>query len=415
MDTNQKENDFIIQNGKLSPAALKRKTELENNPASRTDHMAYLPDMEQISSDIRDKVLAAMNAYKPDKYTARDVLAALSHDRCSIEDFKALLSPAAEPFLEKMAQRAERETRNHFGNSTYIFTPLYIANYCENYCVYCGFNCSNKIKRGKLSMEEIEAEYQTISETGLREILLLTGESKTASPVEYIADAVRLAKKYFSTIGIEVYPMNSDEYALIKEAGADFVSVYQETYNTAKYEEVHLRGAKRIFPYRFNAQERALMGGMRGVAFGSLLGLSNFRKDAYAAGLHAYMIQKKYPWAEISYSLPRLRPYINNAENNPNDVHETQLLQVMLAYRIFMPYAGITISTRERAGFRDNVVGLAATKISAGVKVGIGGHGDNEQKGDEQFEISDPRSVDEVRRSLFDKGLQPVFTDYVRV
>lgn len=264
-------------------------------------------------------------------------------------------------------------------------------------------------------MEEIEAEYKTISETGLREILLLTGESKTASPVEYIADAVRLAKKYFSTIGIEVYPMNSDEYALIKEAGADFVNVYQETYNTVKYEEVHLRGAKRIFPYRFNAQERALMGGMRGVAFGSLLGLSDFRKDAYAAGLHAYLIQKKYPWAEISYSLPRLRPYINNAENNPNDVHETQLLQVMLAYRIFMPYAGITISTRERAGFRDNVVGLAATKISAGVKVGIGGHGENEQKGDEQFEISDPRSVDEVRKALFDKGLQPVFTDYVRV
>ena len=157
------------------------------------------------------------------------------------------------------------------------------------------------------------------------------------------------------------------------------------------------------------------MGGMRGVAFGSLLGLSDFRKDAYAAGLHAFFIQKKYPWAEISYSLPRLRPYINNADNNPNDVHETQLLQVMLAYRIFMPYAGITISTRERAGFRDNVAGLAATKISAGVKVGIGGHGDNEQKGDEQFEISDPRSVDEVRKALLDKGLQPVFTDYVRV
>ena len=146
MDTNQKENDFIIQNGKLSPAALKRKTELENNPASRTDHMAYLPDMEQISSDIRDKVLAAMNAYEPDKYTARDVLAALSHD------------PAAEPFLEKMAQRAERETRNHFGNSTYIFTPLYIANYCENYCVYCGFNCytiftENSFPWKKLSMK----------------------------------------------------------------------------------------------------------------------------------------------------------------------------------------------------------------------------------------------------------------------
>ena len=380
-----------------------------------TNHMEYQEGMEQIDHSIMNKVLEMTDKYDYSKYTAWDVRNVLSKDSIDINDLAVLLSPAAEPMLEQMAQRAKTETAKHFGNTVCMFTPLYIANYCENYCVYCGFNCSNKIKRGKLSMEEIEAEYQTISETGLREILLLTGESKTASPVEYIADAVRLAKKYFSTIGIEVYPMNSDEYALIKEAGADFVSVYQETYNTAKYEEVHLRGAKRIFPYRFNAQERALMGGMRGVAFGSLLGLSNFRKDAYAAGLHAYMIQKKYPWAEISYSLPRLRPYINNAENNPNDVHETQLLQVMLAYRIFMPYAGITISTRERAGFRDNVVGLAATKISAGVKVGIGGHGDNEQKGDEQYEISDPRSVDEVRRSLFDKGLQPVFTDYVRV
>jgi 2-iminoacetate synthase len=296
-----------------------------------------------------------------------------------------------------------------------MFTPLYIANYCENYCVYCGYNCSNKIKRGKLSMEEIEKEYQTIAATGLREILLLTGESKTASPVEYIAQAVSLAKKYFSTIGIEVYPMNSDEYRIIKEAGADFVSVYQETYNTDRYEEVHLRGHKRVFPYRFNSQERALKGGMRGVGFGSLLGLSDFRKDAYSAGIHAFLIQKKYPWAEISFSLPRLRPFINNEENNSNDVHETQLLQVMLAYRIFMPFAGITISTRERAGFRDNVVGLCATKISAGVKVSIGGHGDNQQKGDEQFEISDPRSVEQVRNSLIEKGLQPVFTDYVRV
>ena len=412
---NEENQVYFVDSDKLPEEALKRKHRLEQDPTFRTNHMEYMEGMEVIRSDIKDKVEEAMKAFDYDAYTAGDVERALSHETCSIEDFKALLSPAAAPYLEVMARKAEEITKNHFGNTVYIFTPLYIANYCENYCVYCGFNCSNKIKRGKLSMEEIEAEYKTISETGLREILLLTGESKTASPVEYIADAVRLAKKYFSTIGIEVYPMNSDEYALIKEAGADFVSVYQETYNPVKYEKVHLRGAKRIFPYRFNAQERALMGGMRGVAFGSLLGLSNFRKDAYAAGLHAYMIQKKYPWAEISYSLPRLRPYINNAENNPNDVHETQLLQVMLAYRIFMPYAGITISTRERAGFRDNVVGLAATKISAGVKVGIGGHGDNEQKGDEQFEISDPRSVDEVRRSLFDKGLQPVFTDYVRV
>ena len=380
-----------------------------------TDHMEYMEGMEKSDHSIMNKVLKMTDEYDYRRYNAIDVKNVLNKETIGAEDLAVLLSPSAEPLLEKMARRAKIETAKHFGNTVCMFTPLYIANYCENYCVYCGFNCSNKIRRGKLSIDEIESEYKTISETGLREILLLTGESKSASPVEYIAEAVSLAKKYFSTIGVEVYPMNSDEYAVLRKAGADFVSVYQETYNTVKYEEVHLRGPKRVFPYRFNSQERALMGGMRGVAFGSVLGLSDFRKDAYAAGLHAFFIQKKYPWAEISYSLPRLRPYINNADNNPNDVHETQLLQVMLAYRIFMPYAGITISTRERAGFRDNVAGLAATKISAGVKVGIGGHGDNEQKGDEQFEISDPRSVEEVRKALLDKGLQPVFTDYVRV
>lgn len=380
-----------------------------------TNHMEYMDGMDKTDHQIMSRVLEMTNKYEPLVFTSEDVRKVLFQENIGIDGLKVLLSPAAQPYLEDMAFRAKQETAKHFGNTVCMFTPLYIANYCENYCVYCGFNCSNKINRGKLSMSEIESEFRAIAETGLREILLLTGESKTASPVSYIADAVRLAKKYFSTIGIEVYPMNVDEYAAIKEAGADFVSVYQETYNPKRYEEVHLRGHKRVFPYRFNSQERAILGGMRGVSFGSLLGLGDFRKDAFSAGLHAYFIQQKYPWTEISFSLPRLRPFINNAGNNPNDVHETQLLQVMLAYRIFMPFAGITISTRERAGFRDNVVGLCATKISAGVKVGIGGHGDNEQKGDEQFEISDSRSVDEVRKSLIERGLQPVFTDYVRV
>lgn len=380
-----------------------------------TDHMEYMDGMDKTDHQIMSRVLEMTNKYEPLVFTSEDVRKVLFQENIGIDGLKVLLSPAAQPYLEDMAFRAKQETAKHFGNTVCMFTPLYIANYCENYCVYCGFNCSNKINRGKLSMSEIESEFRAIAETGLREILLLTGESKTASPVSYIADAVRLAKKYFSTIGIEVYPMNVDEYAAIKEAGADFVSVYQETYDPKRYEEVHLRGHKRVFPYRFNSQERAILGGMRGVSFGSLLGLGDFRKDAFSAGLHAYFIQQKYPWTEISFSLPRLRPFINNTGNNPNDVHETQLLQVMLAYRIFMPFAGITISTRERSGFRDNVVGLCATKISAGVKVGIGGHGDNEQKGDEQFEISDSRSVDEVRKSLIERGLQPVFTDYVRV
>lgn len=381
---------------------------------NRTNHMEYLGGMEKSDHGIMDRVLALTEAYDYGSYTGGDVKRALAKDHLEVEDYAAILSPAALPYLEEMAAKAKLETRKHFGNSVCMFTPLYIANYCENHCVYCGFNCRNRINRGKLTMEEIDRELRTIARTGLKEILLLTGEARNMSGLEYIGEAVKLAAKYFTTIGIEIYPLNSDEYAYLWGCGADFVSVYQETYSTGRYEEVHLMGPKRVFPYRFNSQERALKGGMRGVAFGALLGLGDFRKDAFAAGLHAMLIQKKYPHAEVSFSTPRLRPYINNAENNPNDVHEAQLLQVMLAYRLLMPYAGITISTREKARFRDNVIGLCATKMSAGVSVGVGGHSEQE-KGDEQFEISDPRSVDEVHSMVLSKGLQPVYSDYIRV
>ena len=387
----------------------------EHRPEERCDHMTYMDDMEQIPHEILDKVVAEINSYKAEDYTASDVLRAIESDSCSLEDFKALLSPAAEPFLEQIARKARLETRKHFGNSAYFFTPIYISNYCENYCIYCGFNCHNKIKRAKLSMEEIHEEMKAIADTGLEEILILTGESRKASDVKYIGEACKIAKKYFKNIGIEVYPMNSDEYRYLRECGADYITVFQETYNSDKYETLHLAGHKRIFPYRFNAQERALMGGMRGVAFAALLGLDDFRKDALGTGMHAYLIQRKYPWAEISISCPRLRPIINNASINPKDVHEKQLLQIMCAYRIFLPFAGMTISTRERAEFRDNVVGLAATKISAGVSTGIGSHSESEDKGDAQFEIADTRGLEEIYESLKKRGIQPVMNDYVYV
>lgn len=377
-------------------------------------HMEYLDGMEKIDSQIMDQVLSAINTYNENAYAKEDVLRTLAKEQMDTEDFKILLSTAAQECLEEMAVRAMHETKRYFGNSVAMFTPLYLANYCENHCVYCGFNCHNKIHRGKLNPEEIEAEFQAISATGLREILLLTGESRSMSDVEYIGKGIQIARKYFDTIGIEIYPLNSDEYRHLKNCGADFVSVYQETYQTDIYEKMHKSGPKRSFPYRFNSQERALIGGMRGVAFGALLGLGNFRKDAYAAGLHAYYIQKKYPHAEISFSTPRLRPYKNHEEAGPNDVHEKALLQVMLAFRIFLPFAGITISTRERAGFRDHVIGMCATKISAGVKTGVGGH-EEEAKGDEQFEISDPRSVESVHEAILGAGLQPVYRDYIRV
>lgn len=382
----------------------------------RIDHMKYLPDMEQIDSDIMDRVISAMNDYDPSLYTEKDVRRALEHDEKTVDDFKALLSPAALPLLEEIAEAARVETKKHFGNSVNMFTPLYISNYCENYCIYCGFNCHNKIHRAKLNAEEIEHEMQAIAKTGLQEILILTGESKKMSDVKYIGEACKIARKYFKVVGLEVYPMNSDEYRYVHECGADYVTVFQETYNSDKYETLHLAGHKRIFPYRVNTQERALMGGMRGVGFAALLGLSDFRKDALATGMHAYLIQRKYPHAEIAFSCPRLRPIINNDKINPKDVHEPQLLQVICAYRLFMPFASITISTRECQRFRDNVVDIAATKISAGVDVGIGGHdGEREKKGDEQFEISDSRNVDEVYKALTDKGLQPVMSDYIYV
>lgn len=387
----------------------------EHNAEERCDHMTYMDDMEQIPHEILDKVVAEIESYKVEDYTASDILRAIESDSCSLEDFKALLSPAAEPFLEQIARKARLETRKHFGNSAYFFTPIYISNYCENYCIYCGFNCHNKIKRAKLSMEEIHEEMKAIADTGLEEILILTGESRKVSDVKYIGEACKIAKKYFKNIGIEVYPMNSDEYRYLRECGADYVTVFQETYNSDKYETLHLAGHKRIFPYRFNAQERALMGGMRGVAFAALLGLDDFRKDALGTGMHAYLIQRKYPWAEISISCPRLRPIINNASINPKDVHEKQLLQIMCAYRLFLPFAGMTISTRERAEFRDNVVGLAATKISAGVSTGIGSHSESEDKGDAQFEIADTRGLDEIYESLKKRGIQPVMNDYVYV
>lgn len=380
-----------------------------------TDHMKYTDDMEAIDSDIMDRVIAEMNSYDADIYTAKDVKEALAAETCSVDNFKALLSPAALPFLEEIAQKAQKETRKHFGNSVAIFTPLYIANYCENYCVYCGFNCHNKIKRAQLNAEEIEKEMQAIAETGLEEVLILTGESPNKSSVEYIGEACKIAKKYFKLIGLEVYPMDSKDYAYLHECGADFVTVFQETYNSDKYKTLHLGGRKRIFPYRLNAQERAIMGGMRGVGFAALLGLDDFRKDALATGMHAYLLQKKYPHAEIAFSCPRLRPIINNDKINPKDVHEPQLLQIICAYRIFMPFASITISTRECERFRDNIIQIAATKISAGVNVGIGGHSQEEEKGDEQFEISDGRSVDEIYQMIEDNGMQPVMTDYIYV
>ena len=377
-----------------------------------TGVLTYQPGMEVIASDMLDEVQRAADAVEFNAFTARDVERALARQHKTTQDFAALLSPAALPYLEAMAQQARRLTFRYFGNSRNVFTPLYLANYCENYCVYCGFNCHNRINRVKLDAAAMEREMQAIAATGLREILLLTGESRSMSGVEYIAGAVKLARQYFAVVGLEVYSLNTDEYAYLHSCGADYVTVFQETYDVNAYAKLHLAGHKRVFPYRFYTQERALKGGVRGVAFAPLMGLSGFSRDIFACGLHAYLLQRKYPAAEISFSCPRLRPAEGNAlppEANGTDLKH--LVQAVCAYRLFMPQAGITISSRECATVRDNLLQFAATKISAGVSTGIGTHSHEEREGDEQFEIADSRSVAEVLAGIKKAGLQPVLTD----
>lgn len=371
-------------------------------------------ELEMISSDIMDRVIDEMNRYDYNSFLDKDIEEALSKDYLSIKDFQALLSPKAMDYLEEIAQKAKTFRERYFGNSVYMFTPLYISNYCDNYCVYCGFNSHNKIKRAKLDLEQIEQELKEIAKSGLEEILILTGESEKYSNIEYIGEACKLARKYFNNVGIEIYPVNVKDYEYLNSCGADYVTVFQETYNNEKYKKLHLEGHKKVFSYRFNSQERALMGGMRGVAFGALLGLDDFRKDAFATGYHAYLLQKKYPHAEISISCPRLRPIINNIEIEKEIVSEKELFQIVCAYRLFLPFANITISTRENSNFRDNIIKIAATKISAGVDTGIGAHTNcSNKKGDEQFEIADRRTVAQIFEIIKKEELQPVMNDYI--
>ena len=379
------------------------------------DHMKYLPGMEVIDSDMLDQVVAIRNSFNNDDFTDKDVRLALSKEHLDPRDFMALLSTAAAPFLEEMAQKAHLVTRRHFGNNITILTPIYFANYCDNYCIYCGFNSHNKIKRARLTDEELHRECKNIADTGIEEVIMLTGESPKMSDIKYIGNAVKIASQYFRVINMEIYPVNSEDYKYLHECGADYVTVFQETYNSDKYATLHLAGHKRIFPYRFYSQERAILGGMRGVGFAALLGLDDYQKDALATGMHAWLMQRKYPHAEISLSCPRLCPIINNDKINPKDVDERKLTQIICAYRLFMPYACIVVSSRESARYRNAYMKIAATKVSASVCVGIGGHLENDgsEMGDEQFEITDGRSFDQMYSDIKSMGLQPVTSEYI--
>lgn len=348
--------------------------------------------------------------------TAGDVRRALDKRHLAPADLMALLSPAAVPFLEEMVQKAQSLALRHFGRTIQLFTPLYLANHCTNQCRYCGFNARNDIERLQLDDEHIEREGKAIAATGLRQILLLTGDAPRISTVAYIANAARILRPYFPSIGVEIYSMDAHEYAELVAAGVESFTMFQETYNPELYAYLHPAGPKRDFTYRLNAPDRACQGGMRSIGLGALLGLDEWRRDAFFTVMHGDWLQRHYPATDISFSVPRMRPH--TGEFQPKTVvSDRELVQLMAAYRLYMPMAGITVSSREAASFRDNLIGLGVTRMSAGVSTAVGGHASAKEEGLEsegpsQFDISDDRSVDEMIAVIEARGYQPVLKDW---
>ena len=340
----------------------------------------------------------------------RDVENALGKNRLTAMDFLSLLSVHAEPYLEEMAQKAHRLTLNHFGRVIHFFTPMYLSNFCNNHCVYCGFNAKNTIERKHLTLDEVEREAEAISRSGLKHILILTGEDPVYGSLEYLEGCVSILKNHFSSIAIEIYALSEEGYARLEKAGVDSLTIYQETYDEVLYSILHPKGPKKDYRYRLDAPERGLKARLRAVGVGALLGLADWRKDIFYTALHADYLLTHYPEAEISISLPRIRPH-EGCYQPAFLVEDIHIVQMMTAIRLFLPRVGITISTRESAAFRDNILRLGVTRMSAGSTTAVGGHTqDTSQTG--QFEIADRRSVDEMTRSIKQLGYQPVFKDW---
>ncbi len=370
-------------------------------------------------------VLAELTRQEPwreiPSFTEADARRALAKDRLSPLDLLALLSPAAEPLLEAMAQKARAATLRQFGRAVQLFTPLYLANFCTNRCLYCGFNAKRQISRHMLSLAEVEQEAKAIAATGLRRILALTGDAPAKTGAAYLADCVAVLARHFPSVGIEVPSMTVAEYAQVVEAGMDSMTMFQETYNEALYLYLHPAGPKRDFAFRLDAPQRAVMGGVRAVNLGPLLGLDEWRRDLFLTAMHAEFLLQSYPHLEVSISLPRMRPCGEKPDSpeeqafKPQVVDDRNFVQALAAFRCFLPQAGITLSTREPAALRDRLIPLGVTRVSAGVSTAVGGHSVQRDEEDNapQFDISDPRSVPEMVEAIECLGYQPVYTDWL--
>jgi len=342
--------------------------------------------------------------------TDADIARIIAKERLSPLDYLTLLSPRAADHLEAMARRARELTIRHFGRAVLLFTPLYLANYCTNQCVYCGFNTKNPLERRKLTVEEVEAEAAEIAKSGLKHILILTGEDRKKTPVSYMAECAQVLKRYFTSISIEVYPLTQEEYAELAAVGVDGLTMFQEVYHEPVYLELHPKGPKRNYLFRLEAPDRAARAGIRQITTGTLLGLNDWRTEAFFTGLHTDYLQRTYPEVEVAISPPRMRPHLGGFPPKVV-VSDAEMVQYILAFRMFMPRAGVTLSTRERPALRDNLIGLGVTKVSAGVCTQVGGRASG-QEDTGQFEISDERSVAEMADMLYAKGFQPVYKDW---
>ncbi|NPV38040.1 2-iminoacetate synthase (ThiH) [Brevinematales bacterium NS] len=347
------------------------------------------------------------------RVTSQDVKRVLRKDSLTPEDFLCLLSPAAEGFLEEMAILSQKITAHHFGRAILLFAPLYIADYCQNQCVYCGFRAQNRFPRTKLSLEEIRKNGEVLSEKGFRHILLLTGDAPSITPVDFLEEVLSLLSPMFDSLAVEVYPLSEEEYLRLRRVGLDGLTIYQETYDREVYDEVHPAGPKKDYLWRLGTPERGALAGLRWITIGALYGLANPLHDAFWTGMHLLTLKKYYPSVEWGLSLPRMNP----AEGDfvpTYHLSDKKFVQFLFAFRIFFPTAGITLSTRERPQMRDILLPLGVTKVSAESHTEVGGYAAQNHH-IPQFEVADNRSVEEMIAVIRSKGFEPVFKDWVGV
>ena len=343
-------------------------------------------------------------------FSTAQVHTALHKPRLTLSDLQALLSPAALPLLPVLATKAQQLTRQRFGHSIQFYAPLYLSNLCANECTYCGFSLSQKVKRRTLNFAEIEQECRAIKALGIDQVLIVTGEHERKVGIDYFCDVLPLIRRYFSSVQLEVQPLSTDEYARLKSLGIDAVMLYQETYNAAAYQQYHLKGKKSDIHWRLDGPDRVGKAGIDKIGLGILLGLSDWRTDALLLAQHLQFLQKQYWQCRFSLSVPRIRP-CSGGNEVINPISDKELIQLICAFRLFAPELEISLSTRESAEFRQHVVPLAITGVSAGSKTQPGGYS-VELENLEQFSIDDTRSPKQVAKALIQQGLQPVWKDW---